>query len=451
MNLYLFIPLLVVLQCVYWFIGRRSSSKVQGQRDYFLAGKSVRFFPLMMTFMATQIGGGLVLGAADAAFQYGWWVLLYPFGASLGLICLGLGLGRRLSGFPVSTIAQILEICYRSPFLKKIASVLSMISLFMVLVAQIIASHTFLITIGLSNPWLFALFWGIVILYTVGGGLRAVISTDIAQATVFSIVFCVSLGLLFYAGSIPAFSLSLSSFALSSSKVTGWFLMPLLYIVIGQDMGQRCFAGNSPGTVSKAAIWAGVCTMLICTVPILFGVLAKTAGLVIPLGASTLMTAIAFATNPWIAAGVGCAILAAIISTATSLINAISSNLSQDFEVFREKQNLRIARRVTLLISIGALFTAFYLNDIVGILIQSYELFISALFVPIFVALFKKRGNFLSALLSILIGMASFILFKIVPLPFPVEIASLLLSLLGYGCGEAVMHIQKQGEIKDAA
>jgi SSS family solute:Na+ symporter len=399
----------------------------------------------MMTFLATQVGGGLVLGSADEAFQYGWSVLLYPLGAALGIICLGLGFGQKLAQFQVSTVAEILEVVYRSTFLRKIASILSVVSLFMILSGQIIASHKFLAAIGFQSPILFILFWGIIFFYTAQGGLRAVIATDVVQASFFSIVFLGCFGLILFEGQAPAFALSLESLALGSSKLTGWLLMPLLYMIIEQDMGQRCFAGKSPRTVAKSAIWAGICTMIISIIPIAFGVLAKSADLKIPAGASVLMTAIVHATNPWIAAIAGCAILAAIISTATSLINAISSNLSQDFTILRGQKNLRTIRALTWGLSIGALVVAFSFNNVVNMLIQSYELFVSCLFIPIFIALFKKRGYFLSGLLSVVFGMAGFCLFKIWQPPVPSEIASILLSLLGFGCGEVYARLRSRG------
>ena len=65
------------------------------------------------------------------------------------------------------------------------------------------------------------------------------------------------------------------SFANVSSKLCGWLLMPLLFMVIEQDMGQRCFAGASPEIVSRASFLAGICTMIICIVPVFFGSLAN--------------------------------------------------------------------------------------------------------------------------------------------------------------------------------
>lgn len=436
MNITLFISLLFGLQILYWLVGRRAAKNLQEKQDYFLAGKSVRLFPLMMTFLATQVGGGIVLGAADEAYMYGWPVLLYPMGAALGLILLGLGIGRRLSRFEVTTVAQIFEVVYRSAMLKRVASLLSIISLFMILVAQIIASSKFLASLGFSSIPLFIAFWAIVILYTAQGGLKAVISTDMLQAGFFTLIFlfcfiCVAIQ--------DPTTLQLSKiqgFAAVSSKLWGWLLMPLFFMVIEQDMGQRCFAGATPRVVSQASLLAGIGTLLVCVVPVFFGALARAKGLIIPPGASVLMTAVTTMTNPWISAIVGCAILAAIISTATSLINAISSNLANDFNFLQRVGRIRLVQAMTGLISIAALLFAFQFNNIVDLLIQSYELSVSCLFVPIFIALFKKEGSFFAALLSVIFGATSFLLLRIYPLDFPKEILSLFLSVIGYICGE---------------
>lgn len=447
----MFVFMLFALQLFYWFVGRRASKNVQGKEDYFLAGKSVKLFPLMMTFLATQVGGGVVLGAAEEAYRFGWPVLLYPLGTALGLMLLGCGIGRKLAGFQVSTVAEVFEVVYRSTILRKVASLLSIISLFMILVAQIIASNKFLISLGLDNPYLFILFWAIVIFYTAQGGLRAVIATDMVQAAVFSIIFLFCFGLVLWRE--PALTLlqlpQLEHFASVSSKFCGWLLMPLLFMVIEQDMGQRCFAGASPKIVSRATFLAGICTMAVCIVPVFFGSLAQVTGLEVPPGGSVFMAMIAKTTSPWIAALVGCAVLAAIISTATSLINAISSNVSSDFKLswLKKIDSMRIVKGVTCLISMGAIFFAFYFDNIVDLLIQSYELSVSCLFVPIAMALWRKRGSFLSALSSIVLGALGFCLFRLYPMEFPREIASILLSALGYGLGEYIAHRRIRGKL----
>jgi solute:Na+ symporter, SSS family len=443
MNTTVFLLFLFGLQAICFIVGRRSSKGLNTQEDYFLAGKGIRFFPLLMTFLATQVGGGLVLGSAEEAYQFGWSVLFYPLGAGLGLIALGLGIGRKLAELPISTVAQIFEIIYRSPFLKKVASSLSIITLFMILVAQIVGSNKFITSLGVENPVWFIAFWGIVIAYTALGGLKAVVATDIIQAVFFIAVFLFAFGYAAYA--IPAadiveMSADNGHFIFDSSKLCGWLFMPLLFMVIEQDMGQRCFSAHSPNTVSKATLWAGICTLAIGIIPVFFGILAKNLGIEAPKGSSILMASVMQTTNPIIAAMAGCAILAAVISTADSLINAISSNLSQDFAfASSQEKNIRNSQLISAGIAIIGIFFSFYFNNIVDILILSYELSVSCLFIPIATALFRKKGHALSAGLAITFGAASFFLFTQFPPAYPKEILNVLFSGLGYLTGDAVI------------
>ncbi len=130
-----------------------------------------------------------------------------------------------------------------------------------------------------------------------------------------------------------------------------------------------------------------------------------------------------------------------------ALINAISSNLSQDFNValFDKKGSIRSCQVITALIAIAGVFGSFYFNNVVDILIQSYELSVSCLFVPIFAAFFRQRGNVSAAVLSIALGAAGFCLFRIYPLelPIPREILSVLLSAVGFAVGEALAWKQR--------
>lgn len=442
MNIPFFLIIFLLLQGVCFLIARRVSKKMTSNEDYFLAGRSLRFFPLMMTLIATQIGGGLILGSAEEAYRFGWIVLLYPIGACLGLIVLALGIGKRMSRFKVSTVAQLFEVVYGSPRLKRVASMLSIFSLFFILVAQVIASRKFMLSLGVDGHIMFVLFWAIVIAYTTMGGLKAVVATDIVQAAFFIIIFLFCFLYSFFGSpTSPSELLHVGEkFDFNASKLTGWLLMPLLFMVIEQDMGQRCFAAKSGKIVSWASALAALCTITVCIIPVFFGVLGKIHNVPIKEGSSILMGVIGQTTSPLVTALVGCAIMAAIISTADSLINAISSNVSGDFGIVK---NVRQSRLLTALISIIALFASFAFNNVVDLLILSYELSVSALFVPIFMALFIKRGNSHSALLSLILGACGFLLFRIIEAPyFPREVLSLLLSWIGYGIGEVAFKAQ---------
>lgn len=448
MDIASFILILIALQIVCLVVGGRSSKGIKTQEDYFLAGKKIRFFPLMMTFLATQLGGGVILGAAEEAYQFGWTVLLYPLGGTLGLLLLGSGVGRRLSQMNVSTIAQIFETVYKSTTLKKIASMLSMLTLFMIFAAQIVGSKKFMMSLGIESQWLFIFFWAVVIIYTVVGGLKAVVSTDLVQAAFFVTIFLLTFGYVGYFSEVSprqVFEMgwNTETFAFDSSKLIGWILLPLLFMVIEQGMGQRCFAADCSKTVSKATIGAAIGSLIIGVIPVFLGIFGKGLGIIPPKGASILMMTIMQTTTPLITAFVGCAVLAAIISTADSLINAISSNLSQDFEGIFNNKNVRVSQGLSILIALGGIFFSFFFDNIVDMLILSYEFSLSCLFIPIFIGLFKKEGNMLSAALAIACGAAAFTIFKIVPIPFPKEVMSILISLLGFGVGELIIKFRE--------
>lgn len=434
----LFVMMLFTLQGFYWFVGKRASAQVESEKDYFLANRQVNLFPLLMTFLATQVGGGVVLGASDEAFKYGWPVLFYPLGGALGLILLGAGFGRKLASFNVTTVAELFEVVYGSKMLRKFASLLSIVSLFMILIAQIIGSQKFLVSMGMSNPYLFVGFWALIIYYTTKGGLKAVISTDLVQAAFFSGVFLFCLAYVWGSTETAMPSMLVGSLEVVSDKFVGWLILPMLFTVIGQDMGQRCFAGASPKIISQACIGAGMVSLMVCMVPLYLGIYAASVGIEVPNGGSVLMTTVATVTNPFVTALVGCAVLAAILSTATSLINAISSNLTEDFNWsrFQRINPLRRAQIITFLISVGAIYAAFQFTNIVDLLMMSYDLSLSCLCVPLFFALFKRKGSSFAALGAVICGVAGFLLFRVYPVPFSREIAAMAISLIGFGVGE---------------
>jgi SSS family solute:Na+ symporter len=73
---------------------------------------------------------------------------------------------------------------------------------------------------------------------------------------------------------------------------------------------------------------------------------------------------------------------------------------------------------------------------------------VSALFVPVLFALLRRRGSYPAALLSMLLGLAGFLLFRLYPIEFPKEVASVLLSLVGYGAGEWISSLMK-GQLQE--
>lgn len=418
MNTTLFVISILLLQGICWWVGKKSSKNANTENDYYLGGRNIGLFALTMTFFATQVGGGLVIGAAQESFRFGWWVLFYPLGQVAGLLLLGLGIGKLLARFQVSTVAQIFEVYYRSPLLKKLVSFFSILSLFMILAAQVLASKHFLITLGMDATWLFLLFWGLLISYTAMGGMKSVIATDLIQAFFFVGVFILAFATALSSG-LPLIP-EIPASDIPPGKINGWLFMPLLFTFIEQDMAQRCFGARSPSILSKGAIYAGIATLFICGIPVYFGVLGQYLGT--GNEGSVLMLSVSAATTPWIASLVGCAVLAAILSTANALINAVGSNLSEDFSIAKTPSS---RRWMACAIGACAIFASFCFTNVVDLLILSYELSVNCLVVPLLGALFLKRtGSLPAALASIGAGAVGYFLIHTIGLP----------ELFGIGC-----------------
>jgi solute:Na+ symporter, SSS family len=439
MNTVLFICILVFFGCIYLAIGKLTSGGAKSKEEYFLSGRRLNFFSLTMTLLATQIGGGALIGAAEEAYLRGWIGILYSLGLFFGFLLLAFGFASKLKNLQLCTVAEIFEKKYKSPFLRKFASILSIISLFFILVASGLAVRKFLISLGLDHTSLYLAFWAVVILYTVMGGLKAVVYTDVIQ----TIFFLVAVLLSFFVslGSLPDLaSFKSSTLFISEQSVpwTAWVLMPLLFVLTAQDMGQRCFAARSSRTVSMATTCSAFILLLFSLIPVYFGILARNLQLIVPEGGSVLLVAVEATTSPTILTLFACAVLMAIISTADSLLCSISSNLAFDFPKLASgdpEKSVLFSQVLTFFVGMLAVIFSFLFENVVPVMVGAYEMYICALFVPIFMALLVKNPSRNAAFCSILFGGVGFIFFRFFEAPFPKELFSLLLSFSGFLVG----------------
>ncbi|KPK32880.1 MAG: hypothetical protein AMS24_02815 [Chlamydiae bacterium SM23_39] len=430
----LFFILLLAFIILYIIIGKAAAVKTETVEDYFLSKKGLGIFSLTLTLLATQLGGGALLGSADEAYLKGWVVIFYPLGMSLGLIVLSLGFGARLKNLGLKTIAELFQKVYGSYRLRQIVSILSIATLFFILVVQGIAARKFFASIGFDFNYVFLSFWFVVILYTTIGGFKGVVNTDIVQ-TIFIVgtlilVFFVSKSFLI----IPQETVNVRSFYKNVPWI-GWLLMPLLFMIIGQDMGQRCFSAKNSKIISKAGIIAAVILMISCSFAIYFGVLAKKLGLDISANKGVLMTTISAVTNPVITTIFACTILMVIISTADSLLCSIASNLSFDLIFLKNKtakNQLIISQIITFTVGISAMLCSYFFNNILFVLIQSYEFFVSILFIPCTMAIFYKKLSIKPAVSSMIVGTICFIGFKLWIPPISKEILTLSFSYFSF-------------------
>lgn len=429
MDLTLFWSVFIVLTVMYFSVAIFASRRVHSEDEYFLGSRQFGLLPITFALVAGQLGAGMLLGAAEESYHFGWYGILYNLGICMGFVLLGCGFASKLRQFNISTTAELFETKYNSKALRKLASILSVLTLGGILAGQIVASRKLIESFTTEYMWVITVFWLVVIFYTMFGGLRAVVATDIFQVIIIILIFgSVSTYVIFTEAPIVA-TPNFEPESLTFSKLTGFLLMPIFFSLIEQDLAQRFFSAKTRKIAVGAAFFAGFFTLAFSLLPIWFGMQAQLLNLAVPAGTSPLLISIEHLAGKVALVFVVCAIIAAISSTADSLLCAVGSNLAYDFG---GKKTVLWSRLVTFIVGVSALLLAYCFDSVLGLITQSYELSVSCLFVPILFCFFRNPVYKEAAAAAFILGIVGFILFRVVPIEMPREIATLALSLGGY-------------------
>lgn len=395
--------------------------------------------------MATQIGGGFLSGIAQEAYITGFYGILYALGISTGFILLGLGVAGRLQALQIKTTAEVFETVYGSPLLKKLASLLFTASLWGLFVAQIIAFKTITSGLGIHNELVNAFFWLSIIGHTVLGGFAAVVNIDVIKQLFIIIMF---LGIFIYSLFYYPLSFSFTSIqplfispSATFQELLPIYLMPSLFCLIEQDLAQCFFAARSKATAATAAIFASIFLIFFSLAPVYFGMQTRLLNFPVEGIANPLIVFLAHTCNSLIFALAILALVAAITSTANSLLCAVSSHIMHDFNLHKttKKNGVYKAQGITLLVGLAGFVASHFMTPtIIGTITLSYELSVGCLFIPLVAAYFFPLEKTRAAGLSMIFGFLGFFIFRIVPLPIAKELAMLGASLLGFLLGLAL-------------
>jgi len=448
MDKSLFFALFSVLALIYCALAYSISRKTKTLDDYFLAGRTLTVFQLVLSLMATHLGAGFILGTSREAYYTGYYGLLYALGACIGLALLACGVASKLRNLQVETTAQIFQTHYNSPTLKHVASLCSIISLVGIFVAQVVGSKALFLSLGVYNPIIFIVVWLAVISYAMIGGFKALVQNDILQLTVIILLFCT---VFFYDSfcQAPGFINVLSSglgtlntrTPITLDKMATIILMPALYSLIEQDLAQIFFAASTARKARIAACYAGLGLLGFALIPVYFGIKARLLSIPINHEANPLLVLFDTTYSSILVTFIAYGIVAAIISSANGILCAISSNIVQDFAVtfVDKKHHIILSKLVMLAVGITGVGLAFYCSDIIHVLVSSYAVPVTALLVPLLMAYFSYNKSQLSsyaAYASVCTGLGVFLFSKITGLYYSTgEIDALIASAAGYALG----------------
>ena len=421
----IFIYLLILI-----IIGFISNRYINDEVDFLLAGRKLKVFYLIFTLAATHFGGGFITGSIEYSIIYGvkggiW----YGLSCGIGLILLSF-LSTKLRKLCLFTAPEYLEQRYKSKFIKIYATITSLIALIGILAAQIIATSKLLAIFHIDPLIGSSIATIIFIVYTYFGGMWAVTITDAFQLSI-SLAFIIILTYIAYDNTI-IFESHKHIENISSMKIAGIIFPTIMYTLIGQDFYQRLFSAKDAKTARNASLVSGILLCSVTIFPVIIGLSLTKYG-------NNLTVAFAGffkETSSVVGAIFIITMLAAIMSTADSVLSAASSHIVKDIfgEFTKIKFNpLKLSKLSVLIVGVFALILSFFLPTIIDALVFSYTIYTAAIFFPLVLGFFWKDGQKNAAIFSMIVATVVVLIgYFYNPTNVPLEIFGGLVSLFFY-------------------
>ena len=427
--------------------------------DYYVGGRKLSGFHIGLSVVATDVGGGFSIGLGGLGFTMGlsgsWLLFTGLLGAWLSGVLLipRISETARLKGF--LSFPQFLEFVFN----KKVALIAGLISAIgylgftssQILAGAKLASSTFQ---GLSLNSALLLMGGIAILYTVLGGLKAVIYTDTIQWIVLmaGLVF-VGIPVSFFAiGGFDAIYNTLSPEFLSLrniswQQIVNWMFTIIPIWFIGMTLYQRIYAAKNTRAAQQGWFIAGLFEYpLMAFMGVILGMFARVAveNQILPgYTAATLDAEMGLPLLLKTVLPVGLlgivlsAYFSAIMSTADSCLMAASGNILTDvLKMHNSPNSLRFSQFITFLIGGVALLLALRMTSVLQLMLHSYSFMVSGMIVPVLAALFTKTPNARAALIAMIVGGTSTLVLIIggfeLPWKLDANIFGIALSAIAY-------------------
>ncbi len=437
---------LVMLGVGFYFLNRN-----ENERDYYTGGGNMKPGHVGLSVVATDVGGGFSIGLGGLGFTMGlsgsWLLFTGLIGAwiSAALLIPKVFDWQQKHGRHFLTLPQVFGFLYNKP-VAIVAAIICIIGYMGFTSSQLLAgakltSATFPEMGTQQMLWIMG---AIAVIYTMMGGMKAVIYTDTVQwiillAGLMGVAIpltWIKLGGL--EGIRPYLTedmLSLSN--ISWQNIVNWTVTVVPIWFVGMTLYQRIFACKDVKTAKKAWYIAGVLEWpFMAFSGVLLGMLANVAvqqGIVaVPggtLGDSEL--GLPLLIKNILPAGVTGLVLAAyfsaVLSTADSCLMAASGSVVGDLvpqsSKGSHKQVVRFSQYSTLAIGVTAILLASVMENVLELMLYAYAFMVSGLSVPIVAAIFLKQRYAEAALFSMIAGGGITIVLIIsgVPLPYGLD------------------------------
>ncbi|MDN6528170.1 MAG: sodium:solute symporter [Brevibacterium sp.] len=473
--------------------------KAKNQDDFLVAGRRLGGWLYTGTMSAVVLGGASTIGGVGLGYTSGLSGMWLVFSIGLGIILLSLLFAPKIQKLEIYTVSQMLELRYGKGSRFVSGAIMTAYGLMISTTSTVAYATIFHALFDLNKFWSVLIGGGIVILYSMLGGMWSITLTDFVQFFIQTIgIFLIMLPIvLSKSGGIGELFASLpaeqtSPVGIGWQSILGYNLIYTLGLLIGQDIWQRVFTARSPGVAKWGGLSAGVYCLLYAVAGALIGMAATKIVPGIEVQDDVFVTVVDAAMSPVVGGLVLAAALAAMMSTASGSLMAASTVCRQDIvepllarkdivppsadaaasvqggptpegagtsgaasegadaeapkstlvrSLIRETgDEVRDSRIYLIGLGVVTLILANIMPSVVEALTVAYNLLVAGLFIPILGGLIFRRGTIVGVMAGMLLGALTTIVIMITMGIYSNEAIylGLIASLLGYVIGSLV-------------
>lgn len=423
-------------------IGMLAGKNIKNISQYAVAGKSYGSMVIFATLSASFIGGGFSMGNAEKVFLVGIANIVALWGFSLKEILVAGFIAPKMDRYrDAISVGDIMEVHYGKTA-KIFSGVFGFILCAGILGAQIGAiGYVTNLFLGFERFWGIMLGCGIVITYATVGGMKAVVWTDIVQFIILAVGLPLTLyygvqsagGLNYVLDTVPQDHLSLPAEPAAIVALGSLFLTFVLGETLVPPYLQRLLIGRDAGQVARGTLYSGIFSFPFFAVTGLIGLVALSLNPEINPNLA-MPFVIQQALPPLFQGIVVAAVLAIIMSSADSFLNAAAICFSNDIvkplrkEPMTQAKEVFMARSITLVVGILAVVFALSIESVLDILIYAYNFWAPIILVPLVMAIMQKKVSKIKFLSGAGAGIIALLLWNYV-LDKPWEIHGIVIGV----------------------
>ena len=419
-QIIIFISLLLAIAVVTVWYCLKSSSSVNQEKEYFLAGGSLKWYFVAGSITLTNLSTDQLVGMnGNQMALLAWWELA----AVAGLCMLCFIFIPIYYKYNCTTTTELLEIRYKNKHIRALVSLLFLLGhIFIFFPAMLYGGSLFIqsmFNVDINLYVLAILFAGFGAAYSIFGGLRAVaISDTFSGVLLLGLAITVTLIALntinFDLSGIPKERLTLIGTPDSdipfSTLFTGMVFIQMFYWSTNQTITQRAMASPSVKEAQKGILAAAIIRLLIVPpIIVIPGIVAyKLYG---DIGDAAYGTLVGDLLPGFLSGAFAAAIVAAVLTTFNSILNASAALWVCDIHKTYISKNPNV-KKLSLWVSIIMVIMAFMMipifnnpeQSIINTVQRLYGLLSMPILAAFIVGLLFKNIDARSVIISVIFG-----------------------------------------------